>query len=313
MSSLQARLPRWLLSYRGWDMLHCRASFQEMELSSWTLCRWIFWMSNQTLLLFRFSYSLSIRHHLAYGASIVDYQSMLGTFHLRADSFARSNSTIEGWSFHHFQLFGRNIRWGTLNRFEGTFIYFSIVAGNIDLFILTGVQWLVIYVNVLSRSSVWNSIGWAEIAWIFRLLLFGYVAAGGPLHLSCRLFANLDLFIDSDFSRHQSPLSFLFPLWLCICVFKSQLLILDKFFIHRFTLWTSLFQLLFEHLFQKRIWVRGIELFDASTKADFKLRFSAWSIRYWPVRTLFDQRLSLKDIEKMPSVSKGVLLINIVV
>jgi hypothetical protein len=96
-------------------------------------------------------------------------------------------------------------------------------------------------------------------------------------------------------------------------VFKSQLLILDKFFIHRFTLRTSLFQLLFEHLFQKRIWVGRIELLDASTKADFKLGSSTRSIRYWLVRTLLGQRLSLEDIKKMPSVTKGVLLINIVV
>ena len=185
-----------------------------MKLGSWTLRRRIFWMSNQTLLLFGFSYSLSIGDHFAYGPSIVDYQSVFGAFRwyvrLRADSFARSNSMIEGWSFHHFQLLSWNIGRGTLYRFEGSFIYFSVVAGNIDLFILAGLQLLVIHINVLSRSSVWNSICWAEIAWIFRLLLFGYVAAGGSLHFPCRLFANLDLFVDSDFSRHQSPLSICF-------------------------------------------------------------------------------------------------------
>ena len=190
-----------------------------MKLGSWTLCRWIFWMPNQTLLLFGFSYSLSIRDHFAYGARIVDYQSVFGTFHLRADSFTRSNSMmfglvwmIEVWSFHHFQLLGWNIRRGTLYRFEGSFIYFSIVAGNIDLFILTWLQLFVIQINILPRSSVRNSIGWAEIAWIFGMLLFGYVAAGGSLHFACRLFVNLDLFIDSDFSRHQSPLSIWFDL-----------------------------------------------------------------------------------------------------
>lgn len=110
-----------------------------------------------------------------------------------------------------------------------------------------------------------------------------------------------------------------FFLRLCIYVFKSQLLILDKFFIHRFTLTTSLFQLLFEHLFQKRIWVGCIQLLDASTKADFKLLLllklssSVRSIRYWLVRALLGQRLSLEDIKKMASVTKGVLLINIVV
>lgn len=195
-----------------------------MKLTSWTLWRWIFWMSNQTLLLFRFSYSLSIRHHLAYGTSIADYQSVFGAFHLGADSFARSNSMIKVWSFHHFQLLGWNIRRGTLNCFEGSFIYFSVVARNIDLFILTGLQLLVVHIDVLARSSVWNSIGWAEIAWILRLLLFGYVAAGGSLHFSCRLFANLDLFIDSDFSRHQSPLSILFD---CIGLLQKHMLIFE--------------------------------------------------------------------------------------
>ena len=107
--------------------------------------------------------------------------------------------------------------------------------------------------------------------------------------------------------------TFLFPRRLYIHVFKSQLLILDKFFIHRFTLRTSLFHFLFEHLFQKRIWVGCIQLFDASTKADFKLGSSVRSVRYWLVRALLGQRLSLEDVEKMVSVTKGVLLINIVV
>jgi hypothetical protein len=107
--------------------------------------------------------------------------------------------------------------------------------------------------------------------------------------------------------------SFLFPRRLSIYVFKSQLLIHDKFFIHRFTLCTSLFQFLFEHLFQKRIWVGCIQLLDASTKADFKLSSSVRSVRYWLVRALLGQRLSLEDIKKMVSVTKGVLLINIIV
>lgn len=96
-------------------------------------------------------------------------------------------------------------------------------------------------------------------------------------------------------------------------MFKSQLLILDEFFIHRFALRTSLFQLLFEHLFQKRIWVGCIQLLDASTKADFELSSSVGSVRYWLVRALLGQRLSLEDIKKMASVAKGVLLINIVI
>ena len=164
---------------------------------------------------------------------------MLGVFRLRADSFARSNSIIEVWTLHHFQLFSWNIRRGTLYRFKGSFIYFSIVAGNIDLFILTGVQLLVIHINILSRSSVWNSIGWAEIAWILRLLLFGYVAAGGSLHFSCRLFANLDLFIDSDFSWHQSSLSIWFDfIWLLqqhMLIFEHHVAVL-VFFLENYEL-----------------------------------------------------------------------------
>ena len=107
--------------------------------------------------------------------------------------------------------------------------------------------------------------------------------------------------------------SFLFPLRLSIYVFKSQLLILDKFFIHRFTLRTSLFQLLFQHLFQKRVGIRCIQFLDASTKADLKLCSSTRSVRYWLVRALLGQCLSLEDIKKMTSMAKGVLLINIVV
>lgn len=204
-----------------------------MELAGRTLRWWIFWMPDQTLLLSRFSYSLSISNHFTNGTSIVDHQSMFAASYLGTDSFARSNSVIKAWGFHHFQLFSWNIRRGALYRFEGAFIYFSIVAWNVDLFILAGVQLLIIHVNILSRSSIWNSIGWAEIARILRLLLFGCVAAGRSLHFTSRLLANLNLFINSDFCWHQSPLSIWFHLiWLLqqyILVFKHHVTVLVFF------------------------------------------------------------------------------------